>query len=253
MNWIAFRTLFIKEVKRFQKVWMQTVLAPLMTNSLYFLVFGVALGSRLKEIDGVPYIAYVVPGLMMLSMLRNAFLNTSSSLFQSKLNNTIQDILVAPIGSLEILVAYVVAAWLRACVVGSMVYLVAYLFVDLRFFHFGWAFFFATVVSMAFACFGLLIALWARKFDHLTIIPNFVLAPMTFLGGVFYSIRMLPTPWDQISLANPILYMVNGMRYGMLGITDVPLWQAVVVSLGFLAIMVICTIYALTRGYNLRS
>jgi ABC-2 type transport system permease protein len=174
---VALKTLFIKEVRRFSKVWLQTVLSPLVTTSLYFLVFGVALGSRLREISGVPYIQFVVPGLVMMTMIRDSFLNTSSSLFQSKINGTITDILVAPIGALEMLLAYVGAAMIRAMIVGSLVYLVALTFTWFPLHHIGWTVFFAVFVTATLAMLGMVAALWAEKFDHLAIFPNFVLLP----------------------------------------------------------------------------
>lgn len=250
---VALRTLFIKEVRRFSKVWMQTVFSPLVTTSLYFLVFGVALGSRLREVDGVPYIEFVVPGLMMLSMINNAFLNTASSLFQSKINGTLVDLLVAPIGAAEMLTAYVGAAVLRAGIVGVLVYLVAVAFTGFHVAHLGWTLFFAVVVSAAFAVLGLLTAVWAEKFDQLSVVPNFVLTPLTFLGGVFYSVQMLPPPWDTVSRCNPILYMVNGLRYGLLGISDVHVgWSALAVG-GLLGGLVLWAWVLFARGTRLRD
>ncbi|MBT8453401.1 MAG: ABC transporter permease [Deltaproteobacteria bacterium] len=253
MSAIALKTLFLKEVRRFSKVWLQTVLSPLVTTSLYFLVFGVALGSRLREISGVPYIQFVVPGLVMMTMIRDSFLNTSSSLFQSKINGTITDILVAPIGAWEMLVAYVGAAMIRALIVGTLVYLVALSFTWFSLHHFGWTLFFAILVPATLALLGMIAALWAQKFDHLAIFPNFVLLPLAFLGGVFYSIDLLPEPWNTVSRLNPLLYMVNGLRYGFLGVADVsPVTSAAVVLMSFFVVLGAAS--ALLRsGYNLRS
>ncbi len=253
MSTIALKTLFVKEVRRFSKVWLQTVLSPLVTTSLYFLVFGVALGSRLREISGVPYIQFVVPGLVMMTMIRDAFLNTSSSLFQSKINGTITDLLVAPIGAFEMVFAYVGAAMLRSFITGALVYAVALTFTYFPLHHAGWAFFFSTFVTATLALLGMIAALWAQKFDHLSIFPNFVLLPLAFLGGVFYSISLLPEPWHTISLFNPLLYMVNGLRYGFLGVSDVtPESSAVVVLISFVTVLAVAT-GMLRSGYNLRS
>ena len=253
MSSIALKTLFLKEVRRFSKVWLQTVLSPLVTTSLYFLVFGVALGSRLREISGVPYIQFVVPGLVMMTMVRDAFLNTSSSLFQSKINGTITDILVAPIGAFEMLIAYVGAAMLRAFIVGSLVYIVALSFTFFSLHHLGWTLFFSVFVSATLALLGMVAALWAQKFDHLAIFPNFVLLPLAFLGGVFYSIDLLPEPWHTVSLFNPLLYMVNGLRFGFLGVADVsPEASAGVVLASFLVLLGV-TGTLLRSGYSLRS
>jgi len=253
MSTIALRTLFLKEVRRFSKVWLQTVLSPLVTTSLYILVFGVALGSRLREISGVPYIQFVVPGLVMMTMIRDSFLNTSSSLFQSKINGTITDILVAPIGALEMVLAYVGAAMIRALIVGTLVYLVALSFTSFPLHHIGWILFFSIFVTATLALLGMIVALWAQKFDHLAIFPNFVLLPLAFLGGVFYSIDLLPEPWNTVSRLNPLLYMVNGLRYGFLGVADVsPVTSAGVVLVSFFVVLGAAS--ALLRsGYNLRS
>jgi len=252
MNTVALKTLFRKEVARFSKVWLQTVLGPLVTTSLYFLVFGVALGSRLREIDGVPYIAYVVPGLMMLAMINAAFLNTSSSLFQSKVNGTIVDLLVAPVGAVEILVAYVAAAVVRAVLVGLLVYSVATVFLGPLMVHVGWTVFFALAVTASFALWGLVVAIWAEKFDHLAIFPNLVLTPLTFLGGVFYSVRMLPEPWQTVSRFNPILYMVNGLRAGLVGRSDVPPAMSAVAMTIFLLFAAAAAAGMLRSGYKMR-
>ncbi len=253
MNTIALKTLFIKEIRRFSKVWLQTVLSPLVTTSLYILVFGVALGSRLREISGVPYIQFVVPGLVMMTMVRDSFMNTSSSLFQSKINGTIIDILVAPLGAFEMLLAYVGAAMIRAVIVGSLVYLVALSFTWFPLHHIGWTVFFTVFVTATLALLGIVAALWAEKFDHLAIFPNFVLLPLAFLGGVFYSIDLLPEPWHTVSRFNPLLYMINGLRYGFLGVSDVPpVMSAGVVLLSFFVLLGVAS--ALLRsGYNLRS
>jgi len=250
---IALRTLFIKEIRRFSKVWLQTVLSPLVTTSLYFLVFGVALGSRLREISGVPYIQFVVPGLVMMTMVRDSFLNTSSSLFQSKINGTIIDILVAPIGASEILLAYVGAAMIRAILVGALVYLVSLSFTWFPLHHVGWTLFFTIFVTATLALLGLIAALWAEKFDHLAIFPNFVLLPLAFLGGVFYSIDLLPEPWNTVSRLNPLLYMVNGLRYGFLGIADVSTVASAGVVLVSFAVVLAVASGLLRSGYSLRS
>lgn len=253
INRIALKTLFLKEVRRFSKVWLQTILSPIVTTSLYFLVFGVALGSRLKTVGSTPYIEFVVPGLMMLSMINAAFLNASSSLFQSKIHGTHVDLLTAPLGGLELLLAYVGASVLRALWVGLLVWLVATVFTGPQLFSVGWTLFFSVAVSAAFASLGLLAAIYSEKFDHLAIMPNFVLTPLTFLGGVFYSVHMLPEPWSTVSRLNPILYTVNGLRYGLLGVSDVPVIPAACAVFGLmLGLLSACT-WVLHQGVRLRT
>ena len=252
-NPVGLRTLFAKEVKRWWKVWLQTVLSPLVTTSLYFLVFGVALGSRLREVEGVPYVQFVVPGLIMLAMISNAFLNTASSLFQSKINGTIVDLLVAPLGAVEIVLAYVGAAMLRAFLVGVLVYCVAALFTGFTLHSPGWTLFFMVAVSATFAMFGMLAAIFAEKFDHLAVFPNFVLTPLTFLGGVFYSVDMLPEPWNTVSRLNPLLYLVNGLRHGLLGVSDVSPWWGAAAMTTLLVLLAVVTTGVVHRGTNLRD
>jgi len=253
---IGFQTLFRKEIRRFSKVWMQTVFSPLITTSLYFLVFGVALGSQLTtvEIDGqtVRYIEFVVPGLMMLAMISNSFLNTSSSLFQSKINGTITDLLVAPLGVAEWLLAYVSAAMVRGLLVGVLVWAVASAFVGVKI-HAVWAVLvFSMGVTASFALLGIVAAVWAEKFDQLSIIPNFVLTPLTFLGGVFYSVHMLPEPWATISRLDPVLYMVNGLRFGLLGVTDVPVAGCLAAVGITFAVALSAATWVLATGWKLR-
>lgn len=252
MNRVGTQTLLRKEVRRFSKVWLQTVLSPLVTTSLYFLVFGVALGARLDQIDGVRYIEYVIPGLVMLAMISNAFLNSSSSLFQSKVNGTSVDMMVAPLGPSEILFAYVSASVLRGHAVGLMVWLVATLFVGPHIAHPMWTLSFSFVVSVIFGAFGVTVATWAQKFDHLAVVPNFILTPLTFLGGVFYSVDMLPHPWSVVSRFNPVFYMVNGLRYGMLGISDVEPAISLGILLGIALLILALARQSIADGTRLR-
>jgi ABC-2 type transport system permease protein len=262
MNLRSTWTLFRKEVWRFAKVWLQTVFSPLVTTALYFLVFGVALGSRLGSIGWttasgdtftVGYDHFVVPGLMMLTMISNSFLNTSSSLFQSKINGTLGDLLVAPMGAREWLVAYVGAAVLRGLLVGSLVWLVAGAFVGWRMAHPLWVLYFGVTVTVSFACLGLVAAMWAHKFDQLSIFPNFVVQPLTFLGGVFYVVTDLPPLWETISRCNPVLYTVAGLRFGLLGSAEIPV--AVSAAICGVAMVVGLTVagVALERGWRLRG
>jgi len=252
VNRVGTQTLLRKEVRRFSKVWLQTVLSPLVTTSLYFLVFGVALGARLDQIDGVRYIEYVIPGLVMLAMISNAFLNSSSSLFQSKVNGTSVDMMVAPLGPSEILFAYVSASVLRGHAVGLMVWLVATLFVGPHIAHPMWTLSFSFVVSVIFGAFGVTVATWAQKFDHLAVVPNFILTPLTFLGGVFYSVDMLPHPWSVVSRFNPVFYMVNGLRYGMLGISDVEPAISLGILLGIALLILALARQSIADGTRLR-
>ena len=253
MNWLAFKTLLRKEIMRFSKVWLQTILSPLITTTLYFVVFGVALGSRLKTINGVSYIDYVVPGLIMLSMVNAAFSNSSSSLFQAKIHGTYVDLMVAPIGAAELLLAYTTASLLRASIVGFLIWIVAALFGSMNLSNIFWVAYFSILVNVSFSLLGVISAIFAEKFDHLSIIPNFILTPLTFLGGVFYSIDMLPEPWSTISRFNPLLYMVNGLRYGFLNISNLPIIGSAIAVLLVFLILVSIAFYLLEKGIKLRA
>jgi ABC-2 type transport system permease protein len=230
----------------------QTLAQPVITTALYFLVFGFALGGRVREIDGLPYVRFIVPGLVMLSLIQNAFLNTASSLFIAKMQGTIVDLLVAPLSALELILAFTSAAVLRGLMVGVIVWLVAALFTGFGIVHPLWVIVFAPLVSLTFALIGMVIAIWSDKFEQLNLIPTFIITPLTFLGGVFYSARMLPEPWAAITRANPILYMVEGLRFGMLGIGPSP-WMgfAILSAIAFVALGIVW--WMLSSGYKLRG
>ncbi len=253
MNTIGLRTLFSKETRRFLRVPGQTVAQPVVTTTLYFLVFGFALGGRLREIDGVTYLRFIVPGLVMLSLITNAFLNTSSSMFIAKIQGTIVDLLVAPLSVAELLAAFVGAALVRSLLVGAIVWAVAGIFTGFGIAHPLWVAAFAVIVAVTFALVGLGVAIWSDKFEQLNLVPTFVITPLTFLGGVFYSARMLPAPWSHITRANPVLYMVEGLRYGIIGKASEPAWIGLIVTGGMAAVSLALVWWMLSSGYKLRS
>ena len=254
MNTIGFRTLLSKETRRFLKVPAQTVAQPVVMTTLYFLVFGFALGGRLKELDGVPYIRFIVPGLVMLALIQNSFLNTSSSMFVMKLQGTITDLLVAPISVPEMISAFLLAAVARGMIVGLIVWLVAAVFTGFDVVHPVWALVFALLVATTFALLGLVVAIWSDKFEQLNIVPTFIITPLTFLGGVFYSTRMLSPAWQMIAKANPILYMVEGLRFGLLGGADPWLpWLGLAVTMPIALVSLALGWWMLATGYKLRG
>jgi ABC-2 type transport system permease protein len=253
VNWIGLRTLLVKETRRFLRVWGQTLGQPVITTSLYFLVFGFALGGRVREIDGVPYVRFIVPGLVMLALIQNAFLNTASSMFIHKVQGTIVDLLVAPLSAVELLIAFTLAAVLRGVWVGAITWLVAAIFTGFHIAHPVWTMVFALLVSTTFALIGLCIAIWSDKFEQLNLIPTFVITPLTFLGGVFYSAHMLPEPWAMITRANPILYMVEGLRYGLLDAPGPSPWLGLGICGALCAIALTLVSWMLASGYKLRS
>jgi ABC-2 type transport system permease protein len=253
MNRIGLRTLFAKETRRFLKVPGQTLAQPVVTTTLYFLVFGYALGGRVREVDGSPYIRFIVPGLILLTLTQNAFLNTSSSMFIAKLQGTIVDLLVAPLGVIDLMVAFLGAAVLRGFLTGGLVWLIAGLFTGFGVVHPLWVLAYVSLVAMAFASIGLAVAIWSDKFEQLNVIPTFVLTPLTFLGGIFYSAHMLPKPWDTVTRLNPILYMVEGLRFGFLGASSTSPWLGLAITGGVAAVATALAARMLHTGYKLRS
>jgi ABC-2 type transport system permease protein len=252
VNAVGFRTLLTKETRRFLRVPGQTVAQPVITTALYFLVFGFALGGRVRELDGVPYVRFIVPGLVMLSLIQNAFLNTASSMFIAKVQGTIVDLLVAPLSVGELLIAFTLAAIVRGVLVGVIVWVVAAIFTGFYVAHPVWVAVFSLLVATTFALAGLAVAIWSDKFEQLNLIPTFIITPLTFLGGVFYSARMLPQPWAGITRANPILYMVEGLRYGLLDMGPAP-WLGLGLTSALCALAGLICWWMLASGYKLRS
>jgi ABC-2 type transport system permease protein len=253
VNSIGFKTLLKKETRRFLKVPGQTLAQPVVTTALYFLVFGFALGGRVREIGGVPYVRFIVPGLVMLSLIQNAFLNTASSMFIAKVQGTIVDLLIAPLSAVELLLAFTLAALVRGLMVGGIVWFVAAIFTGFSIAHPVWVVIFALLVSMTFALLGLVIAIWSDKFEQLNLIPTFIITPLSFLGGVFYSARMLPEPWASITRANPILYMVEGLRYGLLGLDGTSPFLGLAICGAIAGISLALAWWMLSSGYKLRG
>ena len=253
MNAIGFRTLFVKETRRFLRVPGQTLAQPVVTTALYFLVFGYALGGRVREVGGVPYGRFIMPGLMLLGLSQNAFLNTSSSMFIAKLQGTIVDLLVAPLGVVDLLLAFNLAAILRGMLVGGIVWFISALFTGFEVSHPLWVLTFGFLVGLTFGLVGLVVAIWSDKFEQLNIVPTFIITPLTFLGGVFYSAEMLPPPWSYVSRANPVLYMVEGLRYGVVGASSSSPWLGLAVTGGIGLLSLSLAAWMLATGYKLRS
>ena len=250
---LGIRTLYRKEVTRFLRVPGQTVLSPLITTALYFVVFGYSLGGRLREVDGVPYARFLVPGLVMLGLINNAFLNTSSSLFIMKLQGTMVDLLVTPLSYLEVLAAFLAAGCTRALLVAVLTWLTAAAFVGFQLPHPILALAAALLVACAFAAGGLIVALWADKFEQVNFIPTFVITPLSFLGGVFYSASMLPDGLRHLLRFNPIYYMIELMRLALLGVSDVSPWVGFSLIAALTAAVTLAALELLRRGYKLRS
>jgi ABC-2 type transport system permease protein len=250
---LGFRTLLQKEVRRFLRVPGQTLLSPLVTTTLYFVVFGWSLGSRLREVEGVPYARFIVPGLVALGVISNAYLNTASSLFVMKLQGTVVDLLVTPLSHGEVLMGFVAAAALRGLIVGGVVWGVAGAFSGFSVAHPIFALVMVLLAAVAFASMGFMTAIWAASFEQVNFFPTFVITPLTFLGGVFYSVKMLSPSLRALTLANPVFYMVDGLRYGLLGICDAPPLAGLAILVA-LACLASGGAYAmLATGYRLRG
>ncbi|MCF6212133.1 MAG: ABC transporter permease [Gammaproteobacteria bacterium] len=248
----GFYTLFAKEVRRFLKVTVQTVLTPMVTALLYLLVFGQVLEAHIEVYAGVSYSAFLIPGLMMMSIIQNAFANSSSSIIQSKMTGNLVFVLLAPISSLEFFAAFVLAAVVRGLLVALAVYGVAVLFIDLPLAH-PWAIaVFAIIGSATLGALGVIAGIWADKYDQLAGFQNFFILPLSFLSGVFYSIHALPGVWQQISHFNPFFYLIDGFRWGFFGQGDASVVMSLSVSLGFLFVLSGLALYLLFKGYKIR-
>jgi ABC-2 type transport system permease protein len=253
LYWVAFRTILTKEILRFSRIWVQTVLPPAITMALYFVIFGKLIGARIGEMDGFPYIEFIVPGLILMSVISNSYANVVSSFYSSKFQHNIEEMLIAPIPNFVILAGYVAGGVARGVVVGVVVTMVSMAFTPLEIHSFLVTLTVFVLTSVLFSTAGFINAVFANSFDDISIVPTFVLTPLTYLGGVFYSIDLLPDFWQQVSLANPVLYMVNAFRYGLLGASDIPLWLAFAIILGFIAVLGAFALWLLGRGVGIKT
>jgi len=249
----GFYTLFAKEVVRFLKVTIQTILTPVVTALLYLLVFGQALEAHVEVYEGISYTVFLIPGLMMMSIIQNAFANSSSSLIQSKMNGSLIFVLLSPLSGMEFFSAFVLASVVRGVLVGLVVYLVAILFVDIPLVAPGIILLFAVLGSAILGTLGLIAGVWAEKFDQLSAFQNFIILPLSFLSGVFYSIESLPGIWHTVSLFNPFFYLIDGFRYGFFGVSDTDVGMSLVVSGGFLLLISAVCLAMLQKGYKIRG
>ncbi len=249
---VGFRTLFYKEILRFWKVATQTIAAPIVTSMLYLLIFGHVLEGRVQMLEGVDYTAFLIPGLVMMSVLQNAFANSSSSLIQSKITGNLVFILLPPLSHWEILSAYVTASIVRGLSVGLGVFVITAWFAHLSFTFPVWIVVFALLGAAILGAMGVIAGIWAEKFDQLAAFQNFLIMPATFLAGVFYSIKKLPPFWLAVSHFNPFFYMIDGFRYGFFGKSDVSPWTSLTIVAVFFVVLAGVAIHMLRRGYKLR-
>jgi ABC-2 type transport system permease protein len=251
--WIAFATILVKEVMRFSRIWVQTVLPSAITTALYFVIFGRLIGDRIGPMGGFDYLDFIVPGLVLMAVITNSYSNVVSSFYSSKFSRYVEELLVAPVPNWVILAGFVAGGVARGLVVGVAVTLVALFFTDLGIHSYLVTFLVFTLTAVLFALGGFINAVYANSFDDISIIPTFLLTPLTYLGGVFYSIELLPGLWQNLSLANPVLYMVNAFRYGLLGVSDIDLGLAFAIILGFIAVLAFYSLRLLERGVGVKT
>lgn len=252
-GWRGCYVLFKRETKRFMKMAGHTLVSPVLTTMLYFVVFGFTLGARLQEVHGIPYVDFLVPGLIMLNLITSAYMNAAFSLFLGKMHGSVVDILLTPLSPLQIMTGYLGASVLRALLTGIVIWVVAGLMGAETLHHVGITLLFMILTSLAFALLGLIVAILASDFDQVNFLPSFLLMPLIFLGGVFYSIEMLPERWAIVSAFNPILYMVNGLRYGMTGVSDVPVLGGIAIVCGLVLAFGWLSAWLLASGRKLRD
>lgn len=253
VNWRGIATIYRYEIHRFGRTFWTSLMTPVITTSLYFIVFGSAIGSRMNEIDGIPYGAFIVPGLIMLSMLQESIFNASFGIYMPKWTGTIYELLSAPLSALETVIAYVGAAASKSMIVGLVIFATAHLFVEVEVAHPVMMLGFMVLIAISFCLFGFILGIWAKNFEQLQFVPLLVIMPMTFLGGAFYTIAMLPEPWRTVTLFNPVIYLVSGFRWTFFGQGDV----AIGISLGVIAAMltgcIATVIWVFRTGYRLKK
>ena len=252
-NRIAFQTIVRKEVQRYTRIWQQTLLPPAITITLYFFIFGKLIGSRIGDMSGVSYIEFVIPGLIMMSVITNSYSNVASSFFGAKFNRSIEEMLVSPVPNWIILMGFVFGGVSRGILVGIIVASLSLLFAHLQIHNLLVTVLIVVMTSIMFALAGFINAVFARNFDDISIIPTFVLTPLTYLGGIFYTINMLSDFWQGVSMANPVLYMVNAFRYGFLGISDINISIAFGMVGLFIVVLYFISLYLLKNSKGLRS
>ncbi len=253
LNLVAVKTIIRKEMSRVLRIWVQTIVPPAITMTLYFIIFGNLIGRRIGVMDGFDYMQYIAPGLIMMSVITNSYGNVVSSFFGAKFGKHVEEMLVAPMSYATIIIGHVAGGVLRGLLVGALVTVIALFFTNLQVAHPFVTISIVLLSSIVFSLAGFINAVFAKKFDDISIVPTFVLTPLTYLGGVFYSISMLPEFWQSVSKLNPILYMVNAFRYGILGTSDIGIGQAYAILLVFVVLLFSGCMYLMRRGIGIRE
>jgi len=251
--WIAYLTITRREIYRFARIWVQTIIPPVVMVALYFVIFGNLIGQRIGEMDGMTYIDFIMPGLVMMSVITNSYTNVVSSFYGAKYSRHIEEMQIAPVPDLVILLGFVTGGMVRGICVGVAVTLVSMLFTEFYMYNPFVVLLVALLTSCLFSLAGLINAIFANSFDAITIVPTFILTPLTYLGGIFYSIKLLPEFWQQVSLGNPIIYMVNSFRYGFRGVSDIDLLTALLVIVFFIVLLFVTCLVLLARGTGIRQ
>lgn len=252
-KYVAFKTILIREILRFCRIWIQTILPPMITTALYFIIFGNLIGSQIGDMGGYRYIDYIVPGLILMAIITSSYANVVSSFFGSKFQKNIEEMLISPVPNYLILTGFVAGGVARGLIVGIGVTIVSFFFSNIHIHNFGIIISMAIITSILFSLGGFINGVFAKTFDDISIVPTFILTPLTYLGGIFYTVSMLPEFWQNVSLLNPILYMVNAFRYGFLGVSDINLVTSYVITTGFVVIMYIGCVVLLNKGYGIRT
>ncbi|WP_347987017.1 ABC transporter permease [Methylomonas sp. AM2-LC] len=252
-NSIAFLTILGKEIRRFTRIWPQTLLPPAITTALYFLIFGKLIGNRVGSVNGESYMDYIVPGIILMSVISHAYSNVVSSFYSTKFQHHIEELLVAPVPNWIILSGYVCGGIARGILVGIVVAAISLLFTEINVRHWEIALAILLLTATLFSLAGFINAVFADSFDDISIIPNFVLTPLSYLGGVFYSVNMLPGIWQKIALGNPILYMINAFRYGLIGISDVDIQMAFIMTTSCITLLTVLSLWLLHKGTGIKN
>ena len=252
-NSIAFRTLLFKEIRRFTRIWPQTLLPPAITTSLYFLIFGKLIGERIGTVNGVSYMDYIVPGVILMSVISHSYANVVSSFYSTKFQRHIEELLVAPVSNWVILSGYIGGGMTRGLLVGCVVTAISMGFTEISVTNWWVTVSVFVLTAILFSLAGFINAIFADSFDDISIIPNFVLTPLSYLGGVFYSVSMLPEIWQKIALGNPILYMINAFRYGLIGVSDIDVYLALGITSGFIVVLIIFCLFLLAKGVGIKA
>jgi len=251
-QYIALKTIVIKEALRFLRIWVQTLIPPVITVALYFVIFGNLIGSQIGNIGEFTYMEFIIPGLVLMALISNSYANVVSSFYGAKFQHNIEEMLISPLPNYLILIGFMSGGMMRGILVGLAVLVVSFFFSDLNIHSYTVTIIVFLLTSMLFSLAGLINAVYANSFDDISIIPTFVLTPLTYLGGIFYSISMLPEFWQDVSLINPILYMINAFRFGLLGVSDIPLLHAFTIIIAFIVALFMYSLHLLNTGKGLK-